>query len=489
MVLLAGCARAPDGHGAPTRPQEPVEPGAGISGADAIAARVGGRAISTADVDAPIVLALHDLEMQQFRLRRQSLEAEVLREFDSRRDQRVAELMLEPPIPPRVPVVADPARTRPAGAAPVTVLAFCNFESPHCARLQLTLSQVLPLFPGVVAYAERDLPLEFHRLAPKAAEAARCALEQGNYWRYHDALYALGGPPDRAMLERAARSSSLDVTAFVECLDRGGHAAAVAEDEATARSLGVSAVPAVFVNGLYASPDVRPADLVWLIEIELARLATASPRLEAAQVAKTEAFRLKRLLVSATAGQGLALIAPSAAPDRVGAFREGDAITAGVVVRRIGSDGVELLRDGHVEWLDFQAAAAPAQAGREATATGQPSPEELAAAYPHRGVPVTLDRDRVLVLLSDRLALAQALAPVPMTIDGQRLLRVEAVEPGSLYELLGIEPGDVIVSVNEQPLTEGYNPLWDALEKEGEVRVRVVRRGGLARHFTYRFGD
>jgi type II secretory pathway component PulC len=111
----------------------------------------------------------------------------------------------------------------------------------------------------------------------------------------------------------------------------------------------------------------------------------------------------------------------------------------------------------------------------------------LIAANPHRAVPVTLDRERVLVLLSDRIALAAALQPVPMTSGGYRQLKLEEVAPGSLYELLGFQAGDVILGVNEQPVTEAFNPLWDALEKEGEVRVRVMRRGGLTQHFTYRF--
>ncbi len=113
---------------------------------------------------------------------------------------------------------------RPAGATAVTVLAFCNFESPHCARLQVTLAQVLPLFPGVVRYAERTLPLEYHRHAAQAAEAAHCALEQGNYWRYHDVLYAGGNAPDRPVLERAARASDLEPRAFAACLSDGRHA-------------------------------------------------------------------------------------------------------------------------------------------------------------------------------------------------------------------------------------------------------------------------
>jgi type II secretory pathway component PulC len=76
---------------------------------------------------------------------------------------------------------------------------------------------------------------------------------------------------------------------------------------------------------------------------------------------------------------------------------------------------------------------------------------------------------------------------VAMTVDGYRLLQLRAVPPGSLYELLGLQAGDVIVAVNEQPIHEGDNPLWDALDREREVRVRVMRRGGLAQHYTYRF--
>ena len=39
---------------------------------------------------------------------------------------------------------------------------------------------------------------------------------------------------------------------------------------------------------------------------------------------------------------------------------------------------------------------------------------------------------------------------------------------------------------SEEPLPSD-NPLWDALDRESEVRVRVMRRGGRAHHYTYRF--
>ena len=38
--------------------------------------------------------------------------------------------------------------------------------------------------------------------------------------------------------------------------------------------------------------------------------------------------------------------------------------------------------------------------------------------------------------------------------------------------------------VNEQPVHEADNPLWRALESENEVRVRVMRRGGMQGRLT-----
>ena len=477
-VALAACGRPPETGPA----QQQDEPALGAP--DPIVGRVGEGTILASGVDAPLQLALHDLAVQQFRLRRQALEARLLDELESLPDDaRVAEILLEPPSPPRLAVEPDPARMRPAADAPITIVAFCNYESPHCARLQRVLSQVLPLFPGVVRYAERDLPLGFHRHAGKAAEAARCALEQGNYWRFHDQLYTQGAPPDRATLDRVARAVNLQTTAFTACLDSGRNAAATGADVAAARSVGATAVPAVFVNGLYASPDVTPADLVSLIERELVSLGLASPRSVAAETTSTAPVLLRAIVASPYPGQGLVLVAPSIASGSVQAYREGDLLMTGVVVRRVASTHAELWRDGRAERLDW--------------ASGSTTPRHTAAVpdepdrvvRPHRAVPVILDRERVLVLMSDRIGLERSLAPVEMTVGPYHLLRVQAVEPGGLYELLGIEAGDVLLMVNEQPVHEASNPLWDTLEREGEVRLRVMRSGGLARHYTYRFDD
>ena len=58
-------------------------------------------------------------------------------------------------------------------------------------------------FPGKVRLAFKDFPLPFHEGARPAAEAARCAGEQGHFWPFHDLLFlsspsfdrSVGGPP------------------------------------------------------------------------------------------------------------------------------------------------------------------------------------------------------------------------------------------------------------------------------------------------------
>lgn len=486
-LLLSGCQPSPvDGKGDPRSPATGQE----LDRDQRVLAEIGGEVLTVGDVETPLAMPLHELAMQRHAMTRQALLARLSKAMERQHGEGIpiARLRLAPPMPPRFDPPMDPGRVRPAVEAPVTLTVFCNFESPHCTRLQRTLGQVLPLFGDLVRTATLDLPLPFHRHASRAAQAAHCAGEQGNYWRYHDALYAQPGAPDDGALQRAANVARLEPEAFRACLDSGRHAAHVAEDVMAARSLGLGKVPGVFVNGLYASPEVQPGDLVWLIETELARLELASPRQAPVDLTSTAPFELRALWVSDQPGQGVALLAPQGTELDVQAFREGDSITSGMVLSRIDAEGIDVMVNGRRERL----AAGPLR-GLPTAVPSAPA-EELAdrmvqARQEHRGVPVALKRSEVSLRLADRVAVEAALEPVSMTVDGQRQLRIRSVQEGSLYELLGLRAGDVVILVNEQPVTEGSNPLWQALEQEPEVRARVIRQGGLAHHYTWRLED
>jgi type II secretory pathway component PulC len=452
---------------------------------------VGGAAIKLVDIERIISLDLYDLEMQRYRLLRGALETRLLERLDAPgAGSRVAEIRLKPPIPPRMAITIDPERSRPEGTYPIQIVAFCNLESSHCIRLQEQLSRILPMFEGVAQYSDRDLILPFHRHAALAARAGYCAREQGRYWQYRDLLFAVAGPPDLKRIFRAANAIGLVMDQFQTCLDSQLSREKLDSDALVARSLGITSVPAVFVNGLYAGVNPEPGHLIWLIEREVRRLKIDSPRMLSAERQSREPLVLSALIHPTEPGQGMAMLAPSGVPASGRFYREGDALGADLTVRRVKDDRVELLNGGVTEWIGFDGP--PDRAEGPSASLDEPDidPKDQAILdYPHRALPIALDRTDVLVRMADINAVEESLETVPITAGGYHLLRIADIEPGSLYELLGLEQGDVILLVNEQPMHEGDKPLWNALQSDDEVRLRVMRQGGIAHHYTYRFEE
>jgi protein-disulfide isomerase len=111
------------------------------------------------------------------------------------------------------------------------------------------LGQVLTEFKGRVRLVYKDFPLTFHAGARPAAEAARCAGDQGQFWPYHDLLFLSQSALSREALISYAERLKLDRAAFVACVDGGSHRDAVTADIAEGRALGVTGTPTFFVNG------------------------------------------------------------------------------------------------------------------------------------------------------------------------------------------------------------------------------------------------
>src|SRR5512135_601584 len=98
LALMTGCARAPEVPQPAPASNGEVDSLAGA--ADRVVARIGDRAITAGESDASILLALHDLDMQKHRLRRQAVEAVVLHDLEKAPGpKRVAETSLVPPVP------------------------------------------------------------------------------------------------------------------------------------------------------------------------------------------------------------------------------------------------------------------------------------------------------------------------------------------------------------------------------------------------------
>src|ERR1017187_2441884 len=69
--------------------------------------------------------------------------------------------------------------------APITMVEFTDYQCPFCQRFHLSTFSDLKknyIDTGKVRFYSRDMPLDFHPNALRAAQAARCGGEQGQFW-------------------------------------------------------------------------------------------------------------------------------------------------------------------------------------------------------------------------------------------------------------------------------------------------------------------
>jgi len=145
----------------------------------------------------------------------------------------------------------DPERDHIRGPidAPVTVVAYGDFERPYCGQAEPVVRELLGGF-GDVRYVWRNLPLtDVHPRAQLAAEAAEAAGDQGAFWEMHDLLLDHQDALRPDDLVGYARRLGLDVDRFTDDLREHAGAGRVADDVDSADLSGVSGTPTFFING------------------------------------------------------------------------------------------------------------------------------------------------------------------------------------------------------------------------------------------------
>jgi protein-disulfide isomerase len=133
--------------------------------------------------------------------------------------------------------------------APVTIIAFSDFQCPFCSRAVPTLKQIEETYGNKVKLAFKHQPLPFHQNAKLAAMASMAAHEQGKFWEMHDKMFANQQALDRASLERYAQEIGLDMGKFKAALDSNKYDAYVTADSNEGMRVGANGTPTFFING------------------------------------------------------------------------------------------------------------------------------------------------------------------------------------------------------------------------------------------------
>jgi len=171
------------------------------------------------------------------------------------------------------PVVNVATAGRPemgAANAPVTIIAFSDYECPYCKRAHTVVDEVMKKYDGKVKLVYRDYPLPFHEHARPAAEGANCANAQGKFWPYHQKLWA-ASDLSTDKLKAMAGEVGLDQQKFDDCLAKAQFKADIDKDIADGSAVGVTGTPAFFINGRMLSGAQPFEKFKEVIDQELAR--------------------------------------------------------------------------------------------------------------------------------------------------------------------------------------------------------------------------
>lgn len=160
---------------------------------------------------------------------------------------------LQEPAAPLAHLSAEGAFSLGPEDAAVTVIEFSDYLCPACRKAHEVTGKVKELYKGRIRWVFKDLPLRMHKWAAKAAEAARCAGEQGEFWEYQDVLFASQEELNPNRLKQHAGELGLQTSQFDECLDSGKYKSAVESDVEAARKAGINSTPTFVVNGVPSS--------------------------------------------------------------------------------------------------------------------------------------------------------------------------------------------------------------------------------------------
>ncbi|MEV8451943.1 DsbA family protein [Streptomyces sp. NPDC052095] len=137
-------------------------------------------------------------------------------------------------------------------ATPIVLDVWCDLQCPDCHRALTDVHALRARYGDRLDVRLRHFPLEKHKHAHAAAQAAEEAAAQGRDWAYVDAVLARTADLDRTgepLLVEVARELGLDAEEMDTALIDGRHMLIVDADQAEGKAIGVTGTPTYVIGG------------------------------------------------------------------------------------------------------------------------------------------------------------------------------------------------------------------------------------------------
>ena len=192
-------------------------------------------------------------------------------------------LRFDPEVVVDVEVGSSP--TKGPASAPITIVAFSDFECPGCKAVIPMLEAVQAKHPQDIRLVHKFFPLGQHVRARYAALAAYAAQQQGKYWEMEKLIFENQKALSDEDLARYAEQLGLDMVRWRADKDSQAALDTVDADIAQGDASGLARTPWVLINGrAFDSNYFRyDDDLEPWIELEKKLIAAAAATSEGAQ--------------------------------------------------------------------------------------------------------------------------------------------------------------------------------------------------------------
>lgn len=181
------------------------------------------------------------------------------------------------PTPAPLPPVTDADRIRGPKDAAVTLVVYCDYQTPGCVQLAPILDKLRQWHPQDLRIVHRLFPLiDVHDKSSLAAQAALAAEQQDAFWRMHDALYRefeswfpMDPPAFENWLLDLAAELELDQGSFQTALEEGQFKDEIQSIYQETVAAGISVSPFVFLNGEWFRTPLNIVNLEMAVRLDL----------------------------------------------------------------------------------------------------------------------------------------------------------------------------------------------------------------------------
>lgn len=132
--------------------------------------------------------------------------------------------------------------------APITIIAFIDFECPFSQESYPIFQQVAEKYGPALNIVFKQFPLaSIHPNAVQASIASTCAQDQGKFWEYYDLLFT-NKKLDSESLVNYAKELNLNIPNFQTCVETQKNRVNIEQDLKDGVDLGVRGTPTYIVN-------------------------------------------------------------------------------------------------------------------------------------------------------------------------------------------------------------------------------------------------